>query len=34
MLLHRTTKEPNEKSDAHTSTRYGRVIRKPDRLTY
>ena len=34
MPLQCIIKEPNEKSDVHTQTRHGKIIRKPDRLTY
>ena len=32
--LSRNIEDPSQESDAHTRTRYGRIIQKPDRLTY
>ena len=34
MPLHSNIMEKNEKSDTYNQSRYGRIIRKPDRLTY
>ena len=34
MSLHKNTEENSQGSDPHIRTRYGRVVRKPDRLTY
>ena len=34
MPFHKNAKENTEGSDAHIRTRYGRIVRKPDRLMY
>ena len=34
MALQSNIKEPNDKSDVHTRSRYERIIKNPDRLTY
>ena len=34
MPLNRNVEEPSQESDAHTRTKYGKIIQKPDRLIY
>ena len=34
MPFHKNAKENSQESDTHIRTRYGRKVRKPDRLTY